>query len=72
VINNGSIAAYSPRPFAIGYTATKHAVLGMTKAIQLEGRQHNITCTQIDIGAHLQRQGKAFYANTAQVMHSRI
>ena len=52
IVNNGSIAAYSPRPHAIGYTATKHAVLGLTKAIHLEGRQHNIACTQIDIGAY--------------------
>ncbi|KAI0345651.1 short-chain dehydrogenase/reductase SDR [Trametopsis cervina] len=50
IINNGSIAAYTPRPFAIGYTATKHAVLGLTKATQLEGRSHNIACTQVDIG----------------------
>ena len=50
IVNNGSIAAYSPRLYAIGYTATKHAVLGLTKALHLEGRQHNIAVTQIDIG----------------------
>lgn len=50
IINNGSIAAHSPRLFATGYTATKHAVLGLTKATSLDGRRYNITCTQIDIG----------------------
>ncbi|KAI0682805.1 short-chain dehydrogenase/reductase SDR [Cytidiella melzeri] len=50
IINNGSIAAYSPRLYAAAYTATKHAVLGLTKAIHIEGRHHNIAVTQIDIG----------------------
>ncbi|KAI0088491.1 short-chain dehydrogenase/reductase SDR [Irpex rosettiformis] len=50
IINNGSIAAYSPRLYAVGYTSTKHAVLGLTKALHLEGRQHNIAVSQIDIG----------------------
>jgi NAD(P)-dependent dehydrogenase (short-subunit alcohol dehydrogenase family) len=50
IINNGSISAHVPRPFAVGYTATKHAVTGLTKALALEGRAHDIACGQIDIG----------------------
>lgn len=50
IINNGSIAAHSPRLHAAGYTATKHAVLGLTRATALDGRAFNITCTQVDIG----------------------
>ncbi|CDO69271.1 hypothetical protein BN946_scf185042.g173 [Trametes cinnabarina] len=50
IINNGSISAYTPRPFSAAYTASKHAVLGLTKSTLLDGRAHNITCTQIDIG----------------------
>ncbi|KAI0725249.1 short-chain dehydrogenase/reductase SDR [Fomitopsis betulina] len=50
IINNGSISAYTPRPHSAPYTATKHAVLGMTKSTLLDGRKYNITCTQIDIG----------------------
>lgn len=50
IINNGSISAHVPRPFSIPYTATKHAVTGVTRATSLDGRQHNIACGQIDIG----------------------
>jgi NAD(P)-dependent dehydrogenase (short-subunit alcohol dehydrogenase family) len=50
IINNGSISAHTPRPFAVGYTATKHAMTGLTKAIALEGRAHDVACGQIDIG----------------------
>ena len=50
IINNGSISAIVPRPHAVGYTATKHAVTGLTKAISLEGRAFGIACGQIDIG----------------------
>jgi NAD(P)-dependent dehydrogenase (short-subunit alcohol dehydrogenase family) len=50
IINNGSISAYAPRPGAAAYTATKHAVTGLTKAISLDGRAFNIACGQIDIG----------------------
>jgi NAD(P)-dependent dehydrogenase (short-subunit alcohol dehydrogenase family) len=50
IINNGSLAAHVPRPDAIAYTATKHAITGLTKALSLEGRDHGIACGQIDIG----------------------
>ncbi len=50
IINNGSISAHAPRPFSIAYTATKHAVTGLTKSIALDTRPYNIACTQIDIG----------------------
>jgi NAD(P)-dependent dehydrogenase (short-subunit alcohol dehydrogenase family) len=50
IINNGSIAAHSPRPNSIAYTATKHAVTGITKSTSLEGRRYGIACGQIDIG----------------------
>jgi NAD(P)-dependent dehydrogenase (short-subunit alcohol dehydrogenase family) len=50
IINNGSIAAHSPRPNSIAYTATKHAVTGLTKATSLEGRRYGIACGQVDIG----------------------
>ena len=50
VINNGSISAYVPRPGAASYTATKHAITGLTKAISLDGRAFGIACGQIDIG----------------------
>ncbi len=50
IINNGSISAHTPRPNSIAYTATKHAVTGMTKSLSLDGRRHDIACGQIDIG----------------------
>jgi NADP-dependent 3-hydroxy acid dehydrogenase YdfG len=50
IINNGSISAHSPRPRSAGYTATKHAITGLTKSIALDGRQFDIACGQIDIG----------------------
>jgi NAD(P)-dependent dehydrogenase (short-subunit alcohol dehydrogenase family) len=50
IINNGSISAHVPRPYAVGYTATKHAITGLTKALSLEGRRYDIACGQIDIG----------------------
>ena len=50
IINNGSISAHAPRPFSAAYTATKHAVSGLTKVIALDGRPHDIACGQIDIG----------------------
>ena len=50
IINNGSISAHSPRPNTVAYTATKHAVTGLTKCVSLDGRKHDIACSQIDIG----------------------
>ncbi|MET1047385.1 MAG: SDR family oxidoreductase [Hyphomicrobium sp.] len=50
IINNGSISAIAPRPFSAAYTATKHAITGLTKSISLDGRADNIACSQIDIG----------------------
>jgi len=50
IINNGSISAHAPRPDSAPYTATKHAVTGLTKCISLDGRKHDIACGQIDIG----------------------
>jgi NAD(P)-dependent dehydrogenase (short-subunit alcohol dehydrogenase family) len=50
IINNGSISAHAPRPNSIAYTATKHAVTGLTKSMSLDGRAFDIACGQIDIG----------------------
>ncbi|MBO0808137.1 MAG: SDR family oxidoreductase [Actinobacteria bacterium] len=50
IINNGSISAHTPRPGSVGYTATKHAITGLTKSIALDGRPFDIACGQIDIG----------------------
>jgi len=50
IINNGSISAHVPRPNSAPYTATKHAVTGLTKSLSLDGRKFNIACSQIDIG----------------------
>ncbi|MFJ2988940.1 SDR family oxidoreductase [Collimonas sp. NPDC087041] len=50
IINNGSIAAHAPRPNSVAYTATKHAITGLTKSTSLDGRKYNIACGQIDIG----------------------
>jgi NAD(P)-dependent dehydrogenase (short-subunit alcohol dehydrogenase family) len=50
IINNGSISAHAPRPFSAPYTATKHAITGLTKSIALDGRAHDIACGQIDVG----------------------
>ncbi len=50
IINNGSISAHSPRPDSVAYTATKHAITGLTKSTSLDGRKYDIACCQIDIG----------------------
>ena len=50
IINNGSISAQVPRPMSAAYTATKHAITGLTKSISLDGRAHQIACSQIDVG----------------------
>ena len=50
IINNGSVSAHAPRPQSIAYTATKHAMTGLTKSLSLDGRPYRIACGQIDIG----------------------
>ena len=50
IINNGSLSAHSPRPRSAPYTATKHAITGLTKATALDGREFDIACSQIDVG----------------------
>lgn len=50
IINNGSISAYAPRPNSVPYTASKHAISGLTKSTSLDGRKYDIACGQIDIG----------------------
>lgn len=50
IINNGSISAHAPRPRSAPYTATKHAITGLTKTTSLDGRKYDIACSQIDIG----------------------
>jgi NAD(P)-dependent dehydrogenase (short-subunit alcohol dehydrogenase family) len=50
IINNGSISAHAPRPRSVAYTATKHAITGLTRSIALDGRPYGIACGQIDIG----------------------
>jgi NAD(P)-dependent dehydrogenase (short-subunit alcohol dehydrogenase family) len=50
IINNGSISAHVPRPFSAPYTATKHAITGLTRQLALDGRSFGIVCGQIDIG----------------------
>ena len=66
IINNGSIAAVTPRPNMAAYTATKHAVTGLTKTTALEGRRHNIACGQIDIGNVLTDLGIPMSQGTLQ------
>jgi NAD(P)-dependent dehydrogenase (short-subunit alcohol dehydrogenase family) len=50
IVNNGSISAHAPRPYSVAYTATKHAITGLTKSTSLDCRQYDIACGQIDIG----------------------
>jgi NADP-dependent 3-hydroxy acid dehydrogenase YdfG len=50
IVNNGSISAHAPRPFSAPYTATKHAISGLTRTISLDGRKYDIACCQIDVG----------------------
>ena len=59
IINNGSISAHTPRPNSAPYTATKHAITGLTKSISLDGRKYDIACGQIDIGNYLAAIGGA-------------
>jgi NAD(P)-dependent dehydrogenase (short-subunit alcohol dehydrogenase family) len=66
IINNGSISASVPRPRMIAYTASKHAITGLTKATSLEGRQHGIACGQIDIGNTATELAAAMQTGTLQ------
>jgi len=66
IINNGSISAHTPRPRSIAYTATKHAITGLTKATALDGRAHDIACGQIDIGNAATDMAGGFVTGTAQ------
>ena len=66
IINNGSLSAHVPRPNAIAYTATKHAISGLTKALALEGRRHGIACGQIDIGNAATDMTRALEAGALQ------
>ena len=66
IINNGSISAHTPRPRSIAYTATKHAVTGLTKSTALDGRPFDIACCQIDIGNAATDMGGGAAAGAAQ------
>ncbi len=70
IINNGSIAAVTPRPNMAAYTASKHAVTGLTKTLALEGRQCNIACGQIDIGNVQTNLGIPMASGTLQADYS--
>ena len=70
IINNGSIAAVAPRPNMAAYTASKHAVTGLTKSTSLEGRRHNIACGQIDIGNVQTNLGIPMSSGTLQADYS--
>jgi NAD(P)-dependent dehydrogenase (short-subunit alcohol dehydrogenase family) len=71
IINNGSIASVTPRPNMIAYTASKHAVTGITKTLSLEGRRFNIACGQIDIGNVQTDLGIPMSSGTLQADFSR-
>jgi len=66
IINNGSISAYAPRPNSAPYTATKHAITGLTKSTSLDGRKYNIACGQIDIGNALTEMVQAMTKGVPQ------
>jgi NAD(P)-dependent dehydrogenase (short-subunit alcohol dehydrogenase family) len=67
IINNGSISAQVPRPNSIAYTATKHAVTGLTKSMALDGREFDIACGQIDVGNIVTELGLAYGATGARI-----
>ena len=67
IINNGSISAHVPRPGSIAYTATKHAITGLTKSIILDGRPFDITASQVDIGNAAQAQPSLADLDVAKV-----
>jgi NAD(P)-dependent dehydrogenase (short-subunit alcohol dehydrogenase family) len=66
IINNGSISAHAPRPDSAAYTATKHAITGLTKSTSLDGRKYNIACGQIDIGNALTDMAQAMTKGVPQ------
>lgn len=66
IVNNGSIAAHSPRPGTAPYAATKHGITGLTKATSLDGRPYGIACGQVDIGNALTGRTQGFTQGTAQ------
>ena len=66
IINNGSISAHAPRPYSVAYTATKHAVTGLTKCISLDGRKDDIVGSQIDIGNAATEMTERMTAGVAQ------
>jgi NAD(P)-dependent dehydrogenase (short-subunit alcohol dehydrogenase family) len=70
IINNGSISAHAPRPMSAPYTATKHAISGLTKSIALDGRPFNIACGQIDIGNATTEMTERMAAGIMQADHS--
>jgi NAD(P)-dependent dehydrogenase (short-subunit alcohol dehydrogenase family) len=70
IINNGSISSHAPRPYSIAYTATKHAVTGLTKSISLDCRQYDIACGQIDIGNAATEMTDRMVAGVLQPDHS--
>ena len=72
IINNGSISAHAPRPNSAPYTATKHAVTGLTKATALDGRKYDIACCQLDIGnAATERTANRSAASSPTAISSR-
>ena len=71
IINNGSISAHVPRPNSAPYTATKHAITGLTKSLSLDGRPFGITCGQIDIGNALTDMTARFHEGVPQADGSR-
>jgi NAD(P)-dependent dehydrogenase (short-subunit alcohol dehydrogenase family) len=72
IINNGSISAHTPRPHSAAYTASKHAISGLTKATALEGRAYGIACGQIDIGNAATQIGSHVSAGALQADGSKL
>jgi len=72
IINNGSISAHAPRPHTAAYTATKHAITGLTRSTSLDGRAHGIACGQIDIGNAVSDMSEAMAAGTLQANGTRM
>jgi NAD(P)-dependent dehydrogenase (short-subunit alcohol dehydrogenase family) len=66
IINNGSLSAHAPRPHSAPYTATKHAITGLTKSTALDGRRYDIACGQIDIGNAATEMTAAFASGVLQ------